>query len=119
MSKCWVFQEQLDPAAETVVLCHHGVRSMNAAMVSYFYTMVIQRAQRRQASVVTQGRAGQQDKFGMLKRRSAAAAAAAAVADGCFVVRCCWSSVCSCANNVLLPLLLLLLLPVPGVTRLH
>jgi rhodanese-related sulfurtransferase len=28
-------QEQLDPAAETVVLCHHGVRSMNAAMVSW------------------------------------------------------------------------------------
>jgi rhodanese-related sulfurtransferase len=27
-------QEQLDPAAETVVLCHHGVRSMNAAVVS-------------------------------------------------------------------------------------
>jgi rhodanese-related sulfurtransferase len=27
-------QEQLDPAAETIVLCHHGVRSMNAAMVS-------------------------------------------------------------------------------------
>lgn len=27
-------QEQLDPARETVLLCHHGVRSMNAAMVS-------------------------------------------------------------------------------------
>lgn len=27
-------QQTLDPAAETVVLCHHGMRSMNAAMVS-------------------------------------------------------------------------------------
>ena len=27
-------QQTLDPDTETVVLCHHGVRSMNAAMVS-------------------------------------------------------------------------------------
>uniref|UniRef100_A0A383V6H5 Peptidyl-prolyl cis-trans isomerase n=2 Tax=Tetradesmus obliquus TaxID=3088 RepID=A0A383V6H5_TETOB len=35
-------QQTLDPAAETVVLCHHGVRSMNAAMflVSQGFTNV-------------------------------------------------------------------------------
>lgn len=34
VSACTVLQWRLDLAAETVVLCHHGVRSMNAAMVS-------------------------------------------------------------------------------------
>jgi hypothetical protein len=92
-------QKQLDPAAETAVLCHHGVRSMNA-------TMVYDADDNSRVLL---------NRLIFIGCQSSVTAAAALSARGRFYARCCWVW-CSGAD---LNIVLLLLLPVPGVAGLH